>query len=44
MNRLTKWSPFRKSEELELWRSFARWDPFREMEEMVRNMQRTLAQ
>lgn len=44
MNTLSKWNPFRKSEELELWRQSLRWDPFREMEEIMRNMQRALAQ
>jgi HSP20 family protein len=44
MNTLAKWNPFRKSEELEVWRPFARWDPSREMEDMMRNMQRAFPQ
>jgi HSP20 family protein len=44
MSTLSKWNPFKKSEELELWRPFARWDPSREMEDIMRSMQRALAQ
>ncbi len=43
MSLLTKWSPFNKSEEIDLYRPASRWDPLREMEEMMRGMQRALA-
>lgn len=42
MNTLTKWNPFKRSEEL--WPHSGRQDPFREMEEMVRTMQQMLGE
>jgi HSP20 family protein len=42
MSALTKFNPFKKSEDLEVWRPFARWTPFREMEEMVERMGRLM--
>lgn len=43
MSLLTKWKPFGRSEETEIFRpSSSRQDPFREMEDMVRGMQRAL--
>lgn len=44
MNTLTKWNPFKKADELDVWRPSTRWDPFREMEDMMRNMQRAFTQ
>jgi HSP20 family protein len=44
MSTLTKWNPFKRSDELDVWRPSARWDPFREMEDMMRSIQRTFAQ
>ncbi|MBI3849058.1 MAG: Hsp20/alpha crystallin family protein [Verrucomicrobia bacterium] len=38
MNTLTKWNPFRKSNELEEWGSITRWNPIREMERMQSRM------
>jgi len=42
MNALTKWNPFRKSDELEEWGPLARWRPLREMEQMQNRMGRLL--
>lgn len=44
MNTLTKWNPFKKSDELGPWQSSIAWDPFREMEDMMSRIQRTFAQ
>jgi HSP20 family protein len=42
MSALTKFNPFKKSEDIEVWRPFARWSPFQEMEEMVERMGRLM--
>lgn len=43
MSMLTKWNPFGKSGEIDVWRPTTRWDPVREMEGMMHGMQRMLA-
>ena len=43
MSLLTKWTPFSKSEETDIYRPAMRWDPLRDMEDMMRGMQRALA-
>jgi len=44
MSLLTKWKPFGRSEEIDIFRPLSsRQDPFRDMEEMVRGMQRALS-
>ena len=40
MTALTKWNPFRASNEVEEWGPLARWSPLREMERMQREMNR----
>ncbi len=42
MNMLTKFNPFSKTENLDIFRPLQRFDMLREMDDMMRNMQRTL--
>jgi HSP20 family protein len=42
MGALTKFNPFKTSEDIDLWKPLGRWSPFQEMEEMVERMGRLM--
>jgi HSP20 family protein len=42
MSALTKWSPFGRSEPMEVWRPERPWDPFREMDVMMDRLEQML--
>lgn len=43
MSALTQWNPFRRSDELKLWRTRDRWNPIREIENLHTRMNQLMA-
>lgn len=43
MSMLTRWKPFGKTSELDVWRPATGWDPLREMGELMQGMQRMMS-
>lgn len=43
MSAMTVWNPFRKSDELKLWRTRDRWNPLREIENLQTRMNQLMA-